>query len=162
MVIVTANTEQMWQKLCAALDHEEWIEDPRFGTGADRLANREQLGELLEGCFRTQSSDEWLRRLTALEIPVAPINTLDKALADPHVLSRQIVWTLTNASGISFEAPGNPIRVVGDESVDARWPPRLGEHSDSILRELLQLDDEAIADLVKNGVVVAGPTNVHA
>lgn len=162
MLIVTANTEQMWRKLCDALGHGEWIDDPRFRTAAERLANREQLGELLEECFRRDSSDEWLQRLTALEIPVAPINTLDKALSDPHVLSRQIVWTMTNASGVSFEAPGNPIRVIGNDSAEPRWPPRLGEHSGSILRELLQFDDGAIAELVKNGVVATGPASVHA
>src|SRR3974390_1815583 len=58
-VIVGAFTRQFWESLAKALDHPEWIADPRFATNAARLANRDVLAPLLEEIFRTRPRDAW-------------------------------------------------------------------------------------------------------
>src|ERR1035438_1021700 len=97
-IVITANTERMWQSLARALGHKEWLADLRFTTNKERLVNKLALVPMLEAAFRTRNADEWLPILEREEIAVGVVNTLDRVINDPQIRHRNMVLDLTSRS----------------------------------------------------------------
>ena len=134
-VAVTANTEGMWRALCRALDREQYIDDERFLTLADRHRNRAVLEPLLEEAFLARTADDWVATLTDAGVPVAPVNTLDRTFRDPQVLHREMVVELAREEGGDpVRVVGNPLKFAGQAQTPLRYPPGKGEDDDVIAR----------------------------
>lgn len=154
-VVTAANTERMWELMCEALGCVSLVEDPRFKLNKDRLANRQELDPLLESAFAAVGSNVILPKLINSGVPAAPINTLDRALADPQVAHRQMVLTLDDDNGATFRTVGDPVKFTTGGRKEHRSPPRLGQDSRAILRDILGRSEAEIASLVEQGVVGA-------
>jgi CoA:oxalate CoA-transferase len=150
-VAITANTERMWSNLCGALGRPDLVGDERFRSNDLRYANRQALWEILEACFRTKPSAEWVDDLVAAEVPAAVVNTLDRSLNDPQVLHRNMVLALTGPNGEWVRVAGNPIKFTGEPEPDHHYPPLLGADNRLILSRLLGLTDERIDGLEREG-----------
>lgn len=132
-VMVCANTQKQWEGLCRALGIDDAaLNDPRFATLADRNEHREEVWALVEPAFRTRPVAEWLEPLRIHDVPFAPLQTVDQALADPQVRHRDMVLSFP---GRGCDLIGNPVKVLGNDRDDHSWPPRLGEHTDAVLEE---------------------------
>jgi crotonobetainyl-CoA:carnitine CoA-transferase CaiB-like acyl-CoA transferase len=154
-VVITANTERMWQGLARALKREDLLADPRFATNKDRLAHREVLWPILDEAFRARPADEWLPLLEAEEIPVGVVNTLDRVVSDPQILHRDMVLNLESADGRRSGVMGNPIKFK-DAAAEARnYPPDLGADTSAVLHEVLDLSRENIDELIRLKAIVA-------
>lgn len=153
-LMVTANTEPMWQGLCHALGLDELLDDSRFRTNSDRLDNADALWALLEPAFEAAPSREVHGRLREAGVPVAPVNNVAEALADEHVTVRQMVMHLEDATGDAIDVPGNPLKSSGMLANDeAEFPPQLGAHTSEILMRLAGLDEYGVQELWEAGVV---------
>ena len=119
--------------MCSAIALPELAVDPRFLTNALRLANKELLWAALEPAFLRRSSGDLLVALEANGVPVAPVNTIAQALADPHVRHRGVVAAVPAPDGSSRSLIGAPFRFVGEQQVTPVWPPSLGQDQDAIL-----------------------------
>ncbi len=156
-VVVAANSDKMWRGLCEVLGHPELPGDERFKERTSRLRYRKDLDQILEAAFLRVDSAQVLVALEAAEVPAAPINTVDRALADPQVAHRDMVIDLTHASGEHLRVVGNPVKMRGQDAPDnRRFPPHLGADTSQVLQELLGLGSEELAALKARGVV-AGP-----
>jgi CoA:oxalate CoA-transferase len=155
-IVITANTEKMWQSLCKVLGLPELIQDPRFLVNEDRYRNKEALWKDLEAAFLQRSSAEWLERLQGADIPAAPVNSVDRALADPQVRHRNMVVTAQHPDGDTMTLLGNPIKMSRTSCETITWPPDLGEHTRPVLEELLGMKPDAISALEASGVVHCG------
>lgn len=152
-VTITANTERMWQSLCAVLGMPELADDPRFRVNASRYDHRHALWEIVEAAFRTRPSAEWVEALVAAEIPAAAVNSLDRSLTDPHVLHRGMIAEAEGPDGERLRVAGNPVKFLGEAEPAHRFPPRLGADADDVLSRVLKLSPEAIAALRADGVI---------
>jgi crotonobetainyl-CoA:carnitine CoA-transferase CaiB-like acyl-CoA transferase len=147
-IVITANTERMWQGLARALGHDEWLNDPRFAANNDRLKNKHLLWPMLEAAFRTRTAEEWLPLLEREEIPVGVVNTLDRAMNDPQLRHRDMIVDLSDGAGRSVRVTGNPIKYESSPAEPRHYPPALGANTASVLRELLDLGPEDVARLL--------------
>jgi CoA:oxalate CoA-transferase len=147
-IVITANTERMWHGLARALGHEEWLNDPRFTTNKERLANKQALWPLLEEAFLAKTADEWIPLLEAEEIPVGVVNTLDRVMKDPQIRHRNMVMDLESGDGARVSVAGNPMKFSDTFSEERNYPRTLGADNAAVLREVLQLSDKEIADLI--------------
>jgi len=146
-LVVATRQEVFWRRLCVAMEAAHFAEDPRFATNALRCENRALLVPQLEALFRKRTVDDWLTRLRAAEVPAAPVNNLDRAFAEPPVAERQMIVEYDHPDVGRVRLPGNPIKMSGVTGTISRPAPRLGEHTDAVLGELLSLTREQIADL---------------
>lgn len=153
-IFVTANTERMWGLLCDVVGLPELKDDPRFAINADRLARKEELWTLLEERFATRPAAEWAHDLMEAGVPASVINTLDRAFAEPQVEAREMVVEAVDSLGNRAPVVGNPIKLDGAPSPQTHPMPLLGEHTADILRSTVGLDDDAIEQLIADGVVV--------
>jgi len=154
-VVITANTERMWQGLARVLKLEDLLTDPRFATNKDRLAHRETLWPILDEAFRGGTANEWLPLLEAEEIPVGVVNTLDRVMSDPQILHRDMVLSLENADGTRSRVMGNPIKLKDAAGEGEIYPRDLGADTAAVLSDVLSLSSAEVADLIRAKAIIA-------
>ncbi len=152
-VVVATREETFWQALCELLEDPELADDPRFDTNANRVKHKDVLVPHLEGIFRTRPVADWLERLRAAGVPAAPVNHFDRAFAEPPVAERKMIVEYDHPDVGTVRLPGNPIKVAGMPGTISNPAPRLGEHTDALLRDLLSLTPERIAELRQQGAI---------
>ena len=150
-VLICANTERMWQQLCEALEMPELANDPRFETNERRHANRAELEPILERAFARYACADLLARFHERGIPSAPVNSVAEALADPQVVHRRMVRAVAHTLGGEIRVLGNPIKFSRSHEADFISPPTLGQHTESVLREVLEYTPERIETLRQQG-----------
>ena len=152
-IVIATRQENFWRKLCAVLGEPGLAGDPRFATNPQRLQHRAVLVPMLETILRTRTVAEWLEKLRAAEVPAAPVNNLDGAFAEPPVAEREMIVEYDHPEVGRVRLPGNPIKFEGIERTISNPAPRLGEHTDAVLRDLLALPADEIAGLRRQGAI---------
>ncbi len=152
-VVVATREETFWRALCELLEDPALADDPRFDTNANRVKHKDVLVPHLEGIFRTRTVADWLERLRAAGVPAAPVNHFDRAFAEPPVAEREMIVEYDHPDVGTVRLPGNPIKVAGMPGTISNPAPRLGEHTDALLRDLLSLTPERIAELRQQGAI---------
>ncbi len=145
-----------WKNFCEAMGRPELAEDPRYIDDPSRVANRDEVNEIIEAWLAEQESDEAMIALLGKHhVPVAPILSIEQAMNHPHMQYRGTVRTITDRGAGSFEMPGMPLRFSEyDNDLDLQ-APYLGEHNQEVLGQLLSLPDTRINELTDKGVLVA-------
>ncbi|MBN9741741.1 CoA transferase [Amycolatopsis sp. A1MSW2902] len=135
---IAANKQEQYEILCRVLGRDELISDPRFAVREDRKRNREALRAELETSLKEKSAAEWDEILLETGVPAAPVVSVPEALASEQIAHRELVTTVESpaAAGGAMRVLGAPTRVDGARVAAGSRPPRLGEHTDAILREL--------------------------
>jgi crotonobetainyl-CoA:carnitine CoA-transferase CaiB-like acyl-CoA transferase len=152
-IVVATRQENFWRKLAAVLEDPELATDPRFASNAARVENRAVLVPRLAAIFRTRDLADWLARLREADVPCAPVNNIDGAFAEPPVAEREMIVEYEHPDVGRVRLPGNPIKMSGMEGTISKPAPRLGEHTDRVLGELLKLGPDEIATLRAKGAV---------
>ena len=135
-LVLGAAQQNLWRKACRVLDCEELIDDPRFKTKADRVANNKALVAILQARFSTATSQEWFDLLDAENIPAGPVRYHDEVFHDPHVLARDMVVEVDHPAAGPHRTLGTPIKLSETPGAVRRPAPMLGEHSGEIRAEL--------------------------
>ncbi len=154
-VIFAVGNDAQFRRFCAFAGVPELADDERFRSNSARLRNRQALYALLPEITVKKSQREWLDGLAARGVPAGPVNDLKQVFEDPQVLHRgmRVEMPYPESGKGRIEVIGNPIK-LSETPVDYRRPPpRLGQDSDEVLRELLGLAPEEIAALRERGVV---------
>lgn len=152
-LILAVGNDGQYAKFCAVAGRPDLASDARFVKNADRVRHRETLVPILEGLFKQRSKADWLSALEAAKVPCGAINNLAEVFADPHVRSRDMVTTWAHPSGSAVELVSSPIKLSGTPVRSDLPPPLLGQHTEEVLQEVLQLDATAIAQLRAQKIV---------
>lgn len=136
-LVITANTNRMWEGLCHAVERPDLIEDPRFQTDRLRLKNRRDLWAILEPAFQTKDAADWLPILENADVPVALIKTVPEAMTDARSYGRDMITNLKAGDGTKIDLVGNPIKVEGQVRLPDSYPPSLGGDRETVLAEWL-------------------------
>ncbi len=153
-IVVAMGNDALWASFCTAVDRESWIQDERFATNRARTENIDTLNtDALEPLFAERTSEEWIDLLQKAKVPHARINTIDKVMAHPQVLARNMVVEVDDPVAGRVQIAGNPIKMSGLADESMRPPiPELGQHTDEVL-ESLGLSPEKIRSLRESGTV---------
>jgi crotonobetainyl-CoA:carnitine CoA-transferase CaiB-like acyl-CoA transferase len=146
----------MWRSLAEVVGRLDLRDDPRLATREGRYNNRFEIWQALEAAFKAKKADEWVEALRKAEVPVGVVNTLDRSLADPQVLHRDMVLDLAGPGGEHLKVAGNPLKMSANGHAEHRFPPKLGQDTRDVLSAELGLSAAEIDGLVKTGIVTAG------
>lgn len=152
-VIIAIGNDGLWAKFCEHVNRPDLIIDERFRTNALRTTNHAELFPILSELMRQRTTAEWMQALDAIGVPCGPINTIDKVVNHPQVLSREMLATVEHEVTGSVQIPGLPIKLSRTPGQVDTPAPILGEHTDEILTELLGIEATEIERLKRDGVV---------
>jgi crotonobetainyl-CoA:carnitine CoA-transferase CaiB-like acyl-CoA transferase len=158
-IVVFCNKPKFWQSLVEAMDLPEVARDPRFATFADRLAHKDALVPILERRFAERTTEEWLARLRG-KVPCAPVNTIAQALEDEQVRAREMIVEVKHPEFGTLREVASPVKTAG--AITSPAPaPRLGQHTEEILRDLLHYPASRIAGLRASGALGRHPSSTQ-
>lgn len=147
-------TERFWHNFARCLDRPDLIEDPRFALYEARLTNRVELEPIILHRMASGSTAFWLDRLTAFDVPNAPILSIGEALEQDHVAAHGLIETVTHPKIGSLRMVRGPILFDGQGPSPASPPSLLGEDTYEILSELLGFTRQQIDDLKERAVIL--------
>jgi crotonobetainyl-CoA:carnitine CoA-transferase CaiB-like acyl-CoA transferase len=149
-------TDQNWRDFFTLAGRQDLLDDPRYKTLGSRLKHIEGLYEELARIATTRTNAEWLTELDRRNIPAMSVNSLESLLRDPHLEAVGFWQVVEHPTEGTLRLPGIP--AVYGKTPDAirRLPPRLGEHSVEILREVGLANDE-IEAMIASGATRSAP-----
>jgi crotonobetainyl-CoA:carnitine CoA-transferase CaiB-like acyl-CoA transferase len=141
---VTAG-DQHWIPLCKALDLDAW--GAAFPDNAIRVARRDEVMQVLAERISQVDRARLLSVLDEADVPVGPVNDVAEILADPHVRARRLIGSFDYPEVGEFKALAIPYKFLGWDNPEIGRPPTLGEHTDSLLKEILGLSAQDLSRL---------------
>lgn len=145
-ITLALGNDNLWRRFWESVGQPEVAEEPGLQTNADRRQQRQSIVARIEKILRGKPRDYWLTLFRSAGIPSGPINSVDQVVADEVLLDRGLFYKIVDggravpqvSTGIHIDGISNSPRIV---------PPRLGEHTDTILKSLLGLDEAERARL---------------
>lgn len=129
------------------------LRKPEYLRQPARLAARAEIDSVVGEEFRKQTTAHWLEKLTAARIPCGPVNDFAQALSDPQVVARDMIVDVRLPSGRVVRMPGNPVKLSAARQGSFAPPPMLGEHTRSVLQDLLGYPPEKLDRLRAEGAI---------
>lgn len=153
--VLSVGNDPTFERFCHVAGCEQLLEDDRFNTAVERVRNRALVTETLNEITRARSTASWIENLEKSNIGCGPINMLDDVFKDPQVQARGMVIEMPHPATGSKPAKliASPIKMSGTPVSYRRTPPLLGQHSEEILEEFLDISAEDVAALKARGVV---------
>jgi formyl-CoA transferase len=152
-VLIAANQDTVFRRLAAVMGRPELADDPRYATHSARGEYQEQLDALIADWSSTRDADELLAALEEGGVPAGRIFRAKDMLSDPHFAAREDIVTLPHPEFGELAMHNVAPRLSATPGAVRHVGPELGEHNDEILRGLLGLTEERIAQLREDGDV---------
>lgn len=152
-LIVAVGNDSQYRAYCEAIGRAELGTDARFATNSQRIVNRDALIPELEAVMRTRARDTWLAALAEAGVPSGPINDIAQVFADPHVVHRGLARTLAHPLAGTAPTVASPLRLSATPVQYRKAPPLLGEDTDAVLAEWLDIDAAGVARLRAEGTL---------
>jgi crotonobetainyl-CoA:carnitine CoA-transferase CaiB-like acyl-CoA transferase len=126
---------KMWERFCQALEADALARNPDYRTANGRLQHRDALNAEIERHLAQRGSAEWVERFNRAGVPSGPIYSIDQVFADPQVRHLRIAQEVARKGERALRLVGQPISLSRTPSRLAAAPPKLGEHTDAVLKE---------------------------
>jgi crotonobetainyl-CoA:carnitine CoA-transferase CaiB-like acyl-CoA transferase len=153
-VVIGAGNNKLFVLLCGALNMPELLEDARFSDNNQRVLHHADLKPIIEEWTMRHTIDEIVEILLKAGVPAAPINTIDRVVKDPHIAgAREMFVEIDHPKAGKLKMTGNQIKLKNRKIEKFEPAPLLGQHTEEILRDLLNMSDEEIRNSVDSGVV---------
>jgi crotonobetainyl-CoA:carnitine CoA-transferase CaiB-like acyl-CoA transferase len=152
-IILAVGNDSQFGRFCELAGKPELADDERFHKNSGRVRNRETLVLQVKEIMLQKSSAQWLEALNARGIPCGPINNIEQVFADPQVQHRGLQLELDHTTAGKVASVANPIKLSETPIEYQQAPPMLGEHTDAVLHQLLNLDPETLSTLHDRGII---------
>lgn len=151
-VTVAANNQKLWSRLCEVLGREDLVEDERFATNEDRMANLGDLTAELEATLKGDTTEEWVDALMQQGVPAGPIYNYREVFDDSHTLAREMMVEMEHPVEGTVRGLGIPVKLSETPGKIRHAAPLIGEHTEETLTKL-GYSEEKIAGLKERGIV---------
>ncbi|GAB4065241.1 CoA transferase [Ancylobacter sonchi] len=152
-IALAVGNDSQFARFAAVAGHAEWSADDRFARNSERVRNRAALDALIENVMLARLADSWIADLQAAGIPCGRINSVAEALAAEQSVATGMVLDVMHNTAGAFRSIGIPMQLSRTPARLRRPPPSLGEHTDSVLAQVLGMSEERIDALRTKGVV---------
>ncbi|MES2633461.1 MAG: CaiB/BaiF CoA-transferase family protein [Pseudomonadota bacterium] len=151
-IIIACIGDPFFERFAEFIDIEA-LRDPELRKQPVRYAEKDRIDAIVGERLRTMPSAHWLARLREARIPCGPVNNFEQAMNDPQVQARDMVTSVTLATGETIRMPGNPIKLSGAKKMEHTAPPALGSQTDEILGGMLGYSQAQLDELRTAGAV---------
>jgi crotonobetainyl-CoA:carnitine CoA-transferase CaiB-like acyl-CoA transferase len=144
--------DAIWRRFWEAVGEPEAGSAPHLATNADRRRHRNEIVDRIQSILLRRPRAEWLALFAKAKVPAGPIYRVDEVVQDPHFLGRSTFYRIER-DGHDIPQVGLGIHIDGQAAGYDLPPPRLGEHSEQVLRDLLGYDDKEVEALRNCGAI---------
>ena len=156
-VVINVESDREFVSLCRVMGRLELVEDARFSDMKSRKQSEEELDRLIEAWTRLHESQAVMRMLQEAGVAAGTVSTNAEVLSDPHFASRGFFETVDHPEAGRHKYIGMPWK-FSETPVRIRRPaPGLGQHTESILKELIGLGDDEVASLRDQDIIGTQP-----
>jgi CoA:oxalate CoA-transferase len=152
VVAIVGGVNDQWPLFCSAIEQIDLIDDPRYVDGYNRTLNYDSLIPMVQDIIKQKDESYWLDKFSGLGIACGPVNTIDKVVKDPQIISRGTIVKIPHKRIDPVPVVNTPLKFSRTTSTDLKPAPDLGEHNDYVLREIVGYSEEAIQILKNKGV----------
>lgn len=147
-VILAVGNDSQFARFAEFVGHADWANDDRFSTNAGRVTNRDILVPMIKDILKEKPVSYWIESFEEINVPCGPVNTMDQVFEMEQIKARNMRISMPHeSSGQDISLVGSPIKMSETPVSYDHAPPVCGQNTDEILKELLDLDGEAIAQL---------------
>lgn len=151
--IIACGNDKQFKDLCIAIQRPDLWEHANFRSNQDRVKHRYALIQQLQQHFLTQNAQFWVDCIHAKQVPVGMINSIEEALQEPQVQARNMLVNVPHPQNSDFKMIASPIKLSETPVEYCQAPPRLGEHTWSILKQYRS--ESELRQLKATGVIEA-------
>lgn len=154
LIAIFCVAERHWKKLIGTMQIPELRDDPGYDSTVKRAQRMDEIDRIVERWTITRTKAELQDILDDAGVPCAIVYSVEEVTADPHLLERGMLVDREHPRKGSVRVPTSPIRLHGGEQrgID-HLAPRLGQDTDTVLRDLLSIQDDKLAELHRKGVI---------
>ncbi len=152
-LIIAVGNDGQFQRLCGILELSELCADERFATNPGRVENRKALDGVLEPALKHWQRDVLLQQLERANVPAGPIRSVDEVFEDEHIQARRLRVEQTRPTGEFIPTVGFPVQLSRTPATYRYAPPALGEATENVMENELDLSAETIQTLRDDGVL---------
>jgi crotonobetainyl-CoA:carnitine CoA-transferase CaiB-like acyl-CoA transferase len=160
-IAIAIGSEKLWATFCSAIERPELEKHPDYVTNAARILNRGVLEPLLEDVFRSRPANEWVDRLQAAGIPASLVRNFQDVVEHPQTAVRAMFPYMDHPTAGRHRVTGTPVKLSETPGAPGAPAPLLGQHTSCVLKDLLGLDDAAIEELTRRGVIHEAQTSIE-
>lgn len=150
---IGAGSDAQFRELCGVLKVPQLTNDPRFDSNKMRVKNRDELKTLLDDIFQGKTNEQWSEVFKGANFPFGPVNNIQQVFEDPHVKDIEIVKELEHSQAGNVRVVGPPVSYSDSLNSARTAPPTLGQHTDEVLRNVLNYDNNKIAELRREKII---------
>ncbi len=152
-IVLAAGNDGLWRKLCTALDLLDLIEDSRFADNALRTENHAALEPLLAEVLADKTVAEWCEVLVQAGVPSGPLCDVGEVFNDEQIAAREMIVEIDHPIAGRQAMPNSPLKFSQTPIQLQRPAPLLGQHTEEVLRDMLDLGTDEITGLRADGVI---------
>ncbi|MDR2329150.1 MAG: CoA transferase [Comamonas sp.] len=153
---IGAVSQATWVGMTRVLQLEHLLEDERFASNRERMANRDLLIAIISEAMRSNTTDYWVEKFEQAGVPAGPVRKIKDILEDPQTLARDMVIEVDHPIAGQVQALGLPIKFSHGNGVTRRGAPQYGEHTAEVLQELGYSSDDIAALAASQAVQLHG------
>ncbi|WP_440876380.1 CaiB/BaiF CoA transferase family protein [Thalassotalea sp. PLHSN55] len=152
-ILLAIGNDTQFEKFCQRAQCAELAQNPNFQTNSARVKHRKALVPLLASIIAKQTSQWWLNALEQISVPVGAINSVEQVFAHEQIKHRKMLKHVNDQTGKTVATVACPINMSATPLSYQSAAPNLGQHSQALLKQELALDDDAIEQLFKQGII---------
>lgn len=152
-ITIGAGSDSQFVALCNYLNIPQIAKDPKFINNEQRVKNRTELIVLLSEIVAKETSQYWTNVFSDAPFPVGPIKKIAEVFDDPHIKYIELVKTLKHSIGGDVKVVGPPVVFSGSLNTARTAPPTLGQHTDEVLKQILNYDQDKIQSLKNENII---------
>ncbi len=146
-------SEAQWKSLARLIGRPELADDPAYDGNPNRNPKEPEINDMITAWTITQTRDEAYEKMKAARIPVAPVRDVEEVMNDRHLHARGMLNRMRHPYMGDVVLPSSPLRLFEYETSPLQFFPEIGADKRAVLGELLGLDDAAIDELSRSGVI---------
>ena len=151
-VVIAVGNNAVWKRFCQVIERPDMAENPEYINNPDRVRHYGELTRIVSEWTQQLTVEEITKTMLENSIPSAPIYDVSQIVTDPHIAgAREMFVDMDLPNGETMKAVACPIKFSDTKAQIYIGPPKLGEHTEEILKEVLAATTDQIDQWKKQG-----------